>query len=123
MGKGMPGGNPDITKIGKSTRYKKGERRAAENGRKGRAVQQIVLKTVKEIATEKLDENDQHILNGVVMRLIKMAADGNLPAIQYLIKLIGQDPGDLLTVSTPTLSEEAKADIDRLLRETRGEVK
>ena len=123
MGKGMPGGNPDIAKIGKSTRYKKGDRRAVENGRKGRAAKQIVLKTVREIATEKLDENDQHILNGVVMRLIKMAADGNLPAIQYLIKLIGQDPGDLLTVSTPTLSEEAKEDIDRLLRETRGEVK
>ena len=123
MGKGMPGGNPDITKVSKRTQYKKGDRRAVENGRKGRSAQQIVLKTVREIATEKLDENDQHILNGVVMRLIKMAADGNLPAIQYLIKLIGQDPGDLLTVSTPTLSEEAKEDIDRLLRETRGEVK
>lgn len=123
MGKGRPGGNPDITKINKRTQYKKGDPRAVENGKKGRAARQIVLKTVREIATEKLDENDQHILNGVVMRLIKMAADGNLSAIQYLIKLIGQDPGDLLTVSTPTLSEEAKEDIDRLLRETRGEVK
>ena len=123
MAKGRPGGNPDITQVGRRTQYKQNDPRAAKNGKKGRSAQQIVLKTVREIATEKLDENDQHILNGVVMRLIKMAADGNLPAIQYLIKLIGQDPGDLLTVSTPTLSEEAKEDIDRLLRETRGEVK
>ena len=32
-------------------------------------------------------------------------------------------PGDVVTVKTPTLSEDAKADIDKLLKETRGEVK
>ena len=46
-----------------------------------------------------------------------------LAAIQYVVKLIGQDPGDLLTVSAPQLSEDAKKAIDQLLRETRGEVR
>ena len=49
--------------------------------------------------------------------------DGNLAAIQYVVKLIGQDPGDLLTVSAPQLSEDAKSAIDKLLKETRGEVR
>ena len=57
------------------------------------------------------------------MRLIKMAADGNLAAIQFLMKVIGEDPGDVVTVKAPQLSEDAKADIDKLLKETRGEVK
>ena len=52
-----------------------------------------------------------------------MAADGNLAAIQFLMKVIGEDPGDVVTVKAPTLSDDAKADIDKLLKETRGEVK
>lgn len=122
MGKGRPGGNPDIRKIGEKTRYKKDDPRAATNGKKGQSGKKI-LRTVKDIALDKLNEDDQKILNGVTMRIIKMAAEGNLPAIQYLFKIIGQDPGDLLTVTTTNLSDEAKADIDKLLRETRGEVK
>lgn len=122
MGKGRPGGNPNIREIGKATRFKKGDTRAVENGKKGKKAE-TVMRTVKDIALDKLNEDDQKILSGVTMRIIKMAAEGNLPAIQYLLKIIGQDPGDLLTVTTTNLSDEAKADIDKLLRETRGEVK
>lgn len=122
MGKGRPGGNPDIRKIGEATRFQKGDKRAVENGKKGGSVNRT-LRTVKDIAIDKLNEDDQKILSGVTMRIIKMAAEGNLPAIQYLLKIIGQDPGDLLTVTTTNLSEGAKADIDKLLAETRGEVK
>ena len=122
MGKGRPGGNPDIRNIGKATRFNKGDKRAVENGKKGRKVE-TVLKSIKDIATDTLNRDDQKLLTGITMRLIKMSADGNLPAIQYLVKIIGQDPGDLLTVTAPSLSDEAKEEIDRLLRETRGEVK
>lgn len=122
MGKGRPGGNPNIREIGKATRFTKGDARAVESGKKGKKAE-TVMRTVKDIALDKLNEDNQKILSDVTMRIIKMAADGNLPAIQYLFKIIGQDPGDLLTVTTNNLSDEAKADIDNLLRETRGEVK
>lgn len=83
-------------------------------------------KTLREFA---VDFADKPMKNGItfkeayIMRLAKMAADGNLAAMQYFAKLIGEDPGDVVTVKTPQLSEDAKADIDKLLKETRGEVK
>lgn len=83
-------------------------------------------KTIKEIALELVDapqQNGKTLREGLTVRLIKMAAEGNLAAIQFLMKVIGEDPGDTVTVKTPQLSEEAKADIDKLLKETRGEVK
>lgn len=83
-------------------------------------------KTIKEIALELVDapqQNGKTLREGLTMRLIKMAAEGNLAAIQFLMKVIGEDPGDTVTVKTPQLSEDAKADIDKLLKETRGDVK
>lgn len=83
-------------------------------------------KTLREFA---IDFADKPMKNGItfkeayIMRLAKMAADGNLAAMQYFAKLIGEDPGDVVTVKAPTLSDDAKADIDKLLKETRGEVK
>lgn len=84
------------------------------------------VKTVKEIAIELMEnpqQNGKTLKDMMTLRLIKMATDGNLAAIQFLFKIIGEDPGDTVTVKTPTLSEDAKADIDKLLKETRGEVK
>lgn len=83
-------------------------------------------KTIKEIALELVDapqQNGKTLREGLTVRLIKMAAEGNLAAIQFLMKVIGEDPGDTVTVKTPQLSDDAKADIDKLLKETRGEVK
>ena len=83
-------------------------------------------KTIKEIALELVDapqQNGKTLREGLTVRLIKMAAEGNLAAIQFLMKVIGEDPGDTVTVKTPQLSEDAKADIDKLLAETRGKVK
>ena len=124
MPKGPPGGNPNIREISKGTRYKKGDPRAVENGRKGRSVQTTVLRPLREIVEENLNADEQKYLKAIGGRLMKMCIeDGNLAAIQYVVKLIGQDPGDLLTVSAPQLSEDAKKAIDQLLKETRGEVR
>ena len=124
MPKGPPGGNPNIREISKGTRYKKGDPRAVENGRKGRSVQTTVLRPLREIVEENLNADEQKDLKAIGGRLMKMCIeDGNLAAIQYVVKLIGQDPGDLLTVSAPQLSEDAKKAIDQLLKETRGEVR
>ena len=122
MPKGPPGGNPNIRNIGKETRYKKGDPKAAENGRKGQGVK-AVLRPLREIVEENLNADEQENLKAIGGRLMKMCIeDGNLAAIQYVVKLIGQDPGDLLTVSAPQLSDDAKKAIDQLLKETRGEV-
>lgn len=124
MPKGPPGGNPNIREISKGTRYKKGDPRAVENGRKGRSVQTTVLRPLREIVEDNLNADEQKYLKAIGSRLMKMCIeDGNLAAIQYVVKLIGQDPGDLLTVSAPQLSEDAKKAIDQLLKETRGEVR
>lgn len=83
-------------------------------------------KTIKEIALELVDapqQNGKTLREGLTVRLIKMAEEGNLAAIQFLMKVIGEDPGDTVTVKTPQLSEDAKANIDKLLKETRGDVK
>lgn len=123
MPKGPPGGNPNIRNIGKETRYKKGDPKAAENGRKGQGVK-AVLRPLREIVEDNLNADEQENLKAIGGRLMKMCIeDGNLAAIQYVVKLIGQDPGDLLTVSAPQLSDDAKAAIDQLLKETRGEVR
>lgn len=123
MPKGHPGGNPNIREISKKTQFKKGDPRAVENGRKGQGVK-AVLRPLREIVEENLNENEQKYLKLIGNRLLKMCIeDGNLAAIQYVVKLIGQDPGDLLTVSAPQLSEDAKATIDKLLKETLGEVR
>ena len=124
MPKGQPGGNPNIREISKGTRYKKGDPRAVENGRKGRSVQTTVLRPLREIVEDNLNADEQKYLKAIGGRLLKMCIeDGNLAAIQYVVKLIGQDPGDLLTVSAPQLSDDAKKAIDQLLKETRGEVR
>ena len=124
MPKGQPGGNPNIREISKGTRYKKGDPRVVENGRKGRSVQTTVLRPLREIVEDNLNADEQKYLKAIGSRLLKMCiVDGNLAAIQYVVKLIGQDPGDLLTVSAPQLSEDAKKAIDQLLKETRGEVR
>ena len=124
MPKGQPGGNPNIREISKGTRYKKGDPRAVENGRKGRSVQTTVLRPLREIVEDSLNADEQKYLKLIGGRLLKMCIeDGNLAAIQYVVKLIGQDPGDLLTVSAPQLSDDAKKAIDQLLKETRGEVR
>ena len=124
MPKGQPGGNPNIMNIGKETRYKKGDPRAAENGRKGRSVQTTVLRPLREIVEDSLNENEQKYLKLIGGRLLKMCIeDGNLAAIQYVVKPIGQDPGAVRTASAPPLSEDAKKAIDQLLKETRGEVR
>ena len=123
MPKGPPGGNPNIREISKKTQFKKGDPRAVENGKKGNGVK-AVLRPLREIVEENLNDNDQKYLKLIGGRLLKMCIeDGNLAAIQYVVKLIGQDPGDLLTVSAPQLSEDAKKAIDQLLKETRGEVR
>ena len=115
MPKGPPGGNPNIRNIGKETRYKKGDPKAAENGRKGQGVK-AVLRPLREIVEDSLNADEQENLKAIGGRLLKMCIeDGNLAAIQYVVKLIGQDPGDLLTVSAPQLSEDAKKAIDQLL--------
>ena len=123
MPKGPPGGNPNIREISKKTQFKKGDPRAVENGRKGQGVK-AVLRPLREIVEENLNADEQKYLKAIGGRLLKMCIeDGNLAAIQYVVKLIGQDPGDLLTVSAPQLSEDAKKAIDQLLKETRGEVR
>ena len=123
MPKGLPGGNPNIRKISKKTQFKKGDPRAVENGKKGNGVK-AVLRPLREIVEDSLNDNEQKYLKLIGGRLLKMCIeDGNLAAIQYVVKLIGQDPGDLLTVSAPQLSDDAKAAIDKLLKETRGEVR
>ena len=123
MPKGPPGGNPNIREISKKTQFKKGDPRAVENGKKGNGVK-AVLRPLREIVEENLNDNDQKYLKLIGGRLLKMCIeDGNLAAIQYVVKLIGQDPGDLLTVSAPQLSEDATKAIDQLLKETRGEAR
>ena len=83
-----------------------------------------MLRPLREIVEENLNADEQENLKAIGGRLMKMCIeDGNLAAIQYVVKLIGQDPGDLLTVSAPQLSEDAKKAIDNLLKETRGEVR
>lgn len=82
--------------------------------------------TVKELTLKLLDEplqNGGTLREALVKRTVKMAADGNLSAFQYIMRIIGEDPGDIVNIKTPQLSEEAKADIDKLLAETRGKVK
>lgn len=123
MPKGPPGGNPNIREISKKTQFKKGDPRAVENGKKGNGVK-AVLRPLREIVEDNLNADGQKYLKDIGGRLMKMCIeDGNLAAIQYVVKLIGQDPGDLLTVAAPQLSEDAKTAIDQLLRETRGEVR
>lgn len=123
MPKGPPGGNPNIREISKKTQFKKGDPRAVENGKKGNGVK-AVLRPLREIVEDNLYADGQKYLKAIGGRLMKMCIeDGNLAAIQYVVKLIGQDPGDLLTVAAPQLSEDAKTAIDQLLRETRGEVR
>ena len=97
-------------------------RKANEKSTKKKRAKQ----SIQEIALELVDtprQDGKTLRQALTMRLIKMAADGNLAAIQFLMKVIGEDPGDIVTVKTPQLSEDAKADIDKLLKETRGEVK
>ena len=123
MPKGPHGGNPNIRNIGKETRYKKGDPKAAENGRKGQGVK-AVLRPLREIVEDSLNADEQENLKAIGGRLLKMCIeDGNLAAIQYVVKPIGHDPGVLLTVSAPQLSDDAKKAIDQLLKETRGEVR
>lgn len=117
-----------LANLKKGKRFGNGEGNtldAREENKKSTAVKRE-NKTLRELAidfAEKPLENGKTFKTAFIMRLAKMAADGNLPAMQYFAKLIGEDPGDVVTVNTPQLSEDAKADIDKLLKETRGEVK
>ena len=117
-----------LANLKKGKRFGNGEGNtlnAREENRKSVAVRSG-NKTLREFAIDFADkpmENGKTFKEVYIMRLAKMAVVGNLAAMQYFAKLIGEDPGDVVTVKAPTLSEDAKADIDKLLKETRGEVK
>lgn len=103
---------------GNTVDARKANEKSTEKKRAKQSIQEIALELV-----DTPQQNGKTLRQALAMRLIKMAADGNLSAIQFLMKVIGEDPGDVVTVKTPQLSEDAKADIDKLLKETRGEVK
>lgn len=71
-------------------------RKASERGH----ASQSAWKSISEIITTKLDEEDGKLKEALGMRVLKMALEGNLPAIQYVVKLIGEEPAQELNVST-----------------------
>lgn len=118
-----------LANLQKGKRFGSGKDGATSDARKANEKATRARKanfTVKELMLNLLDEPLQKggtLREALVKRTVKMAEDGNLPAFQYIMRIIGEDPGDTVTVKTPTLSEDAKADIDKLLKETRGEIK
>ena len=118
-----------LANLPKGKRFGSGKDGATSDARKAREKATQARKanfTVKELMLNLLDEplqNGGTLREALVKRTVKMAADGNLPAFQYIMRIIGEDPGDIVNIKTPQLSEDAKADIDKLLKDTRGEVK
>lgn len=118
-----------LANLQKGKRFGSGKDRATSDARKAHEKATQARKanfTVKELMLNLLEEplqNGGTLREALVRRTVKMAADGNLPAFQYIMRIIGEDPGDIVNIKTPQLSEDAKADIDKLLKETRGEVK
>lgn len=118
-----------LANLQKGKRFGSGKDGATSDARKAHEKATQARKanfTVKELMLNLLEEplqNGGTLREALVRRTVKMAADGNLPAFQYVMRIIGEDPGDIVNIKTPRLSEDAKADIDKLLKETRGEVK
>lgn len=118
-----------LANLKKGKKFGSGEDGATSDARKAHEKAMYARKanfTVKELILDLLDEplqNGGTLREALADRLVKMAVAGNLPAFQYLMRIIGEDPGDTVNIKTPQLSEDAKAAIDKLLKETRGEVK
>lgn len=71
-------------------------RRAAAASNKSR----IAWKSISTIITTELDKEDGKLKELLGKRILKMALEGNLPAIQYVVKLIGEEPAEKLEVTT-----------------------
>ena len=107
---------------------KKGKRFSASDGSAKANAEKSVearrsVKSFQTIVSDYLTQNDGAFKDALARRLIKMAGDGNLSALQYVVKLIGEEPADRVEVSRPAeeVAQELRDVLDRRAREIRGD--
>lgn len=107
---------------------KKGKRFSASDGSAKANAEKSVearrnVKSFQTIVSDYLTQNDGAFKDALAKRLIKMAAEGNLSALQYVVKIIGEEPADRVEVSRPAeeVAQELRDALEQRAREIRGD--
>lgn len=99
-----PGKHPNsLANLTKGHPFKKNEERTRAAGRTS-GDSRRAFKTISTIITTELDKDDGKLKDLLGKRVLKMALEGNLPAIQYVVKLIGEEPADKVDITTADFS-------------------
>lgn len=61
-------------------------------------------KTISTIITTELNKEGGKLKELLGKRVLKMALEGNLPAIQYVVRLIGEEPAEKVDITTADFS-------------------
>lgn len=89
--------------LGKGKPFKTGEERTREAGRTS-GERRGAFKTFASIIISVLEADDGKLKDLVGKRLVKLALEGNMPAIQYIVKLIGEEPSENINITTTDFS-------------------
>lgn len=107
---------------------KKGKRFSASDGSAKANAEKSVearrnVKSFQTIVSDYLTQNDGDLKDALARRLIKQAGEGNLSALQYVVKLIGEEPADRVEVSRPAeeVAQELRDVLEQRAREIRGD--
>lgn len=116
-----PNSKANLKRGNKATQFKKGDKRAAENGRKGRAVQ-TEMKSIAEELKEMLSETDK---DGNTRRKLMAAialknARDNSKWFELMLKLAGEMPAEVQVINIDAPDSE---DIQAMLKELHSRAK
>lgn len=100
-----PGKNPNsLANLKRGNRFGPGDDPVKRLGRENARRNQAQWKTISTIITTELDKEDGKLKELLGKRVLKMALEGNLAAIQYVVKLIGEEPAEKVDITTADFS-------------------
>lgn len=99
-----PGKHPNsLANLKKGNPFRANEERTRDAGRTS-GDSRRAWKSISTIITTELDKEDGKLKELLGKRVLKMALEGNLAAIQYVVKLIGEEPADKVDITTADFS-------------------
>ena len=105
----------------KGHRFSSADGAARENAKKASAERRGIAEEMKALLDE--PNKDGSTRRKTLAAKLVLNMDKSPEWYKLGLKMIGELPPDQIDVKTTTLSDEAKAELDKLLEETKGEIR
>lgn len=95
------GKNPNsLANLKRGKQFGPGDDPVKRKGRETAAANTAAWKSISAIIATELEKDGGKLKEALGRRVLKMALEGNLAAIQYVVKLIGEEPVQEIAVTT-----------------------